>query len=50
MFDTLIEQMKVREGVTKKLKEENQMEWICRTHNIEAIAMEIVCEELIYVK
>ena len=48
MFDTLIEQMKEREGVTEELKAENQMEWVCRMQNIEARAREIVCNELIY--
>lgn len=48
MFDILIEQMKVAEGVTEQLKEENQIEWICRMQNIEAMAREIVTTELIY--
>ena len=48
MFDTLVEQMKEAEGVTERLKEENQMEWICRMQNIEARAREIVTTELIY--
>ena len=48
MFDTLIEQMKAAEGVTEQLKEENQMEWMCRIQNIEARAREIVENELIY--
>ena len=48
MFDTLVEQMKEAEGVTEQLKEENQMEWICRMQNIEARAREIVTTELIY--
>lgn len=48
MFDTLIEQMKASEGVTEKLKEQNQWEWICRMQNIEARAREIVYKELIY--
>lgn len=48
MFDALIEQMKVAEGVTEQLKEDNQFEWICRMQNIEARANEIVCHELIY--
>lgn len=47
MFDMLVEQMKVNEGVTEELKEENQMEWVQRMGNIEARAREIVCEELI---
>ena len=49
MFDTLVEQMKEAEGVTEQLKEENQMEWVCRMGNIEQRAREIVCSELIYV-
>ena len=48
MFDTLVEQMKEAEGVTEQLKEENQLEWVCRMGNIEQRAREIVCAELIY--
>ena len=48
MFDTLIEQMKEAEGVSEQLKDENQMEWVCRMQNIEARAREIVSTELIY--
>ena len=48
MYDTLIEQMKKAEGVTERLKSDNQMEWICRMQNIEARAREIVTTELIY--
>ena len=48
MFDTLVEQMKEVEGVTERLKEENQMEWVQRMGNIEAIAREVVYEEVIY--
>ena len=47
MFDTLIEQMKEAEGVTEQLKEENQLEWVCRMSNIEQRAREVVCAELI---
>ncbi len=49
MFDTLVEQMKAAEGVAEQLKEENQLEWVCRMGNIEQRAREIVCNELIYV-
>ena len=48
MFNTLIEQMKEAEGVTEKLKEDNQREWVCRMQNIEARARKIVENELIY--
>jgi len=48
MFETIIEKMKEKEGVTEQLKEENQMEWIQRMENIQQRAREIVCEELIF--
>ncbi len=48
MFDTLIEQMKVKEGVTEELKEQNQLEWIQKMNNIQQRATEIVYSELIY--
>lgn len=47
MFDDLVEQMKEVEGVTERLKEENQMEWVCRMQNIEVRASEMVCKRLI---
>ena len=49
MFDTLIEQMKVAEGITEQLKEENQLEWVCCMQNIEARIMEIVYNQMIYI-
>lgn len=48
MFDTLIKQMKENEGVTEQLKEENQMEWVCRMQSIETMARELICYELIF--
>ena len=48
MFKTLIEQMKKAEGVTEKLKEENQLLWVQKMGNIQARAREIICNELIY--
>ena len=48
MFDALVEQMKKAEGITEKLKEENQIEWVCRMQNIEARAREFICHELIF--
>ena len=48
MFSRLVEQMKVSEGITEQLKEENQMEWIARMSNIEASAREIVNIEIIH--
>lgn len=49
MYDTLIEEMKVAEGVTEELKEQDQMEWVQRMGNIEARAREVVTNELIYI-
>lgn len=48
MFDNLVEQMKVKEGVTEELKERNQWEWVQRMENIQQRAREIVCGELIH--
>ncbi len=47
MFDALVEQMKGIEGVTEWLKEENQMEWVCRMQKIELFVKEIVKKEII---
>ena len=48
MFDTLVEQIKEAEGITEKLKEDNQMEWVCHMQNIELRAREIISNNLIY--
>lgn len=48
MFLLLVEQMAEREGVTEKLKTENQMEWVGRMNNIRSRAMEIVYSTMIY--
>ena len=40
--------MAEREGVTEKLKEENQLLWVRKMNNIRARAEEIVREEIIY--
>ena len=49
MFSQLLKQMAEREGVTEKLKADNQMEWVCRMNNIKNRAEEIIFNELIYV-
>ena len=46
-YEVLIEQMSQRENISEKLKEENQMEWVCRMNNLENRAAEIVKDELI---
>ena len=48
MFSRLVEQIKANEGVTEKLKADDQMEWVARMNNIEARAREIVNHELIF--
>ena len=49
MFDLLVKQMAVNEGITEKLKAEDQMTWVQSMNNIHARAAEIVREELICV-
>ena len=47
-YEVLIEQMSQQEGISEKLKEENQIEWVRRMSNLENRAAEIVKAELIY--
>ena len=48
MFNRLVKQMAEREGVTERLKAENQLEWVGKINNIRQRATEIVNAELIY--
>lgn len=48
MFFRLVKQMAHREGITEKLKAENQVEWVCRMNNIHNRVSEIVYSEIIY--
>lgn len=48
MFFRLVKQMAEREGVTEKLKAENQMKWVARMNNIRSRATEIVNHDIIY--
>ena len=48
MFDQLVEQLKKAEGVTERLKTENQMEWVGRMNSICSRAEEVVLSELVY--
>ena len=48
MFDNLVEQMKEAEDVSEQLKEENQLDWVCRMQNIEARARECVLNAIVY--
>ena len=48
MEQQLISQLAQQEGVTERLKAENQMEWVARMNNIRNRADEIVLNDLIY--
>ena len=48
MFSRLVEQMKVNEGITERLKSDDQMEWVRRMNGIENMAIEIVTYETIH--
>ena len=48
MFFRLVKQMAEREGVTEKLKADNQMKWVARMNNIRSRATEIVNHDIIY--
>lgn len=48
MLKSLVKQMAKAEGVTEKLKKQDQMEWVRRMNNIRSRAEEIVRNELIY--
>ena len=48
MFFRLVEQLAEKEGVTEKLKADNQMLWVARMNNIRNQATEIVNDEIVY--
>ena len=47
-FDLLVAQMAEKEGVTERLKADDQMLWVSRMNNIRARAEEIVLNDMIY--
>ena len=48
MFERLITQYAQREGVTEKLKAENQLEWVRRMNGIRERVTEVVNRQLIF--
>ena len=48
MFFRLVKQMAERDGITEKLKAENQMLWVGKMNAIREAATEIVNHDLIY--
>ena len=47
--ETLMEQMTEKQGVTEKLKAQDQMKWVRLMNNIKASAEEIVLKNMVYV-
>ena len=48
MFFRLVKQMAECDGVTEKLKANDQMNWVARMNNIRSGAIEIVNKDIIY--
>ena len=49
LFDRLMKQRSEREGITEKLKAENQMEWVGRMNALRSAVTETVNTEVIFV-
>ena len=49
LFDRLMKQRAEREGITEKLKADNQMEWVGRMSNLRSAVTETVNAEVIFV-
>jgi len=47
-LESLIQAMKIAQGITEELKSRNQMAWVGAMNNIRACAEEIVYAELVY--
>jgi len=47
-LEVIIRQMMIAEGVTEKLKETKQMEWIQRATTIQILAKDIILNEMIF--
>ena len=48
MFDRLVEQIAMRQGITEQLKANDQMAWVSAMNHVRSIAEEIVLSDLIY--
>ena len=48
MFDLLMKQYAIREGVTEELKAKDQMEWVRRKNGIRSQVEEVIYAELIF--
>lgn len=47
-MEVLVKQMMASEGVTEKLKETNQIEWVQQINNIQYRAEEVILAEIVY--
>ena len=48
MFDRLVEQIAVRQGITEQLKADDQMAWVSAMKYVRSIAEKAVLNDLIY--
>ena len=48
MFSQIVQQMAAQEGITEKLKEDNQMLWVQRMNAVRETAAKIINHDLIY--
>ena len=48
MFDRLVKQIAMRQGITEQLKADDQMAWVSAMNHVRSIAEEIVLSDLIY--
>ena len=49
MFSQLVKEYAERQGVTERLKAENQLLWVQKMNNIQACVREVVNSEMIYI-
>ena len=49
LFNRLITDIAVKEGITEQLKATDQMKWVQKINNIRERAMEVVCKDVVFV-
>ena len=48
LFERLVEQVAMWQGITERLKADNQMAWVSAMNHVRSIAEEVVLSDLIY--
>ena len=48
-FGVLLNQMKQSQGITEKLKADNQVEWVQKMNSIRGVVVKVINRELIYI-